>query len=309
MRDASHDADRRERPMTRLLLVDDNSVDLEQARRLLSPIEGLEVFEASNGRLALEAIEAKEPEIVLSDIRMPEMDGLELVRECKERFPQLPVILMTSSGSETIAAQALQAGAASYVPKANMAHTLPEAVAATMAIAQARRQRRDVMAYFESSVSSFRLGAEPELISALAAHLQDDLETFGFADESVRSQIGTALMEALTNAMIHGNLEVGSELKDEGSEPYHRLIESRRAELPWRDRVVHCRAELDPGGVQYVIRDEGPGFDVKALPDPTRPESMLKARGRGLFLIHAFMDEVEHNEAGNEIRLSKRSAD
>ena len=57
----------------------------------------------------------------------------------------------------------------------------------------------------------------------------------------------------------------------------------------------------------YVIRDEGVGFDTSQLPDPTRPDTMLKAQGRGLFLIQAFMDEVEHNAAGNEIRLTKRA--
>ena len=66
-----------------------------------------------------------------------------------------------------------------------------------------------------------------------------------------------------------------------------------------------CVARQRPGRVRYKIRDEGPGFDITRLPDPTRPETMLRAEGRGLFLIHAFMDEVTHNESGNEIRMTK----
>ncbi len=107
--------------------------------------------------------------------------------------------------------------------------------------------------------------------------------------------------------MIHGNLEVGSELRDKTSEPYHRMVRERRRREPWSQRRVHCRFEHRPKLVRYVIRDEGSGFDRSTLPDPTRAESMLKARGRGLFLMHAFVDEVEFNEAGNEVRLTKRS--
>jgi len=57
--------------------------------------------------------------------------------------------------------------------------------------------------------------------------------------------------------------------------------------------------------VRYVIRDEGPGFDRANLVDPTAPENVCVATGRGLFLIRTFMDRIEHNETGNEIILTK----
>ena len=66
-------------------------------------------------------------------------------------------------------------------------------------------------------------------------------------------------------------------------------------------------AEQSRGGVTYRIRDEGPGFDRSALPDPTDPANLEKVSGRGLMLIHAFMDEVSHNASGNEITMAKRA--
>jgi anti-sigma regulatory factor (Ser/Thr protein kinase) len=57
-----------------------------------------------------------------------------------------------------------------------------------------------------------------------------------------------------------------------------------------------------------VIADEGPGFDVTAVPDPTDPENLLKPSGRGLLLIRSFMDEVYHNARGNSITMVKRSS-
>ena len=57
-----------------------------------------------------------------------------------------------------------------------------------------------------------------------------------------------------------------------------------------------------------MIRDEGPGFDPTKLPDPTDPANMEKASGRGLLLIRTFMEEVRHNDQGNEITMVWRSS-
>lgn len=293
--------------MPTILIVDDNAVDREQAIRCVEALDDLEVIEAEDGEQALELLERHRPDLVLTDLRMPKLDGLALVREAHARFPLVPVILMTSRGSELVAVDALASGAASYVAKADMVDHLPETVEQVLDVANAKRERAAILECFESSASEFQVATDPALIAPLVAFLQEELERTGFGDEQMRSQVGTALSEALSNAIIHGNLEVSSDLRVDGSEPYHRLIEERRVADPWSSRRVHCRAEQTPDRIHYVVRDEGPGFDPSEFPDPTKPENMLKARGRGLFLIHAFMDEVEHNEAGNEIRLTKRA--
>jgi len=293
--------------MPTLLIVDDDAVDRELARRCVASIEELEILEAENGEQALALIAEDAPDVVLTDLRMPVLDGLALVRQASEKFPLVSVILMTSRGSEQIATEALLAGAASYVPKADLTELLAETLERVLTIVAARRERAHVLRYLDSSESHFKLANDPKLIAPLVAYLQDDLERIGFGDDPVRSQIGTALLEALSNAMIHGNLEVSSDLRTGDSTPYQQLIDERRQTEPWSSRRVHCNAKQSPGGVSYVIRDEGPGFDTSKLPDPTRPETMLKAQGRGLFLIHAFMDEVQHNDVGNQIELTKRS--
>ena len=56
------------------------------------------------------------------------------------------------------------------------------------------------------------------------------------------------------------------------------------------------------------IRDEGPVFDPSTLPDPTDPEAIMRAHGRGLLLIRSFMDEVRFNDSGNQITMIKRRA-
>ncbi|MEM8681572.1 MAG: ATP-binding protein, partial [Planctomycetota bacterium] len=58
---------------------------------------------------------------------------------------------------------------------------------------------------------------------------------------------------------------------------------------------------------EFVIEDEGPGFDPTRLPDPTDPANLERVSGRGVLLMRTFMDEVEYSERGNRVILRKRS--
>jgi len=68
------------------------------------------------------------PDLVVTDWQMPEIDGLELVNTIGDKYPEVPVVLMTAHGSEVVAAQALANGAASFVPKSDLADNLVETV-------------------------------------------------------------------------------------------------------------------------------------------------------------------------------------
>jgi anti-sigma regulatory factor (Ser/Thr protein kinase) len=126
-------------------------------------------------------------------------------------------------------------------------------------------------------------------------------------DKSGLIRVGTALHEALVNAIEHGNLELRSELRDNDDlRGYRALAEQRRQCSPYRERRVRVHARFSREQAVYVINDDGPGFDVSRLPDPTDPANLEKVSGRGIFLIRTFMDEVRFNATGNEVTLTKR---
>src|SRR5262245_47382431 len=114
--------------MPSILIVDDDPVHRDLAGRYLEKVPELRILDATNGREALESIGAHPPDLVLTDIYMPGMDGLDLVANIHEEYPWLPVVLMTSYGSEQLAVRALAAGAASYVPKSALKDDLPRTV-------------------------------------------------------------------------------------------------------------------------------------------------------------------------------------
>ena len=111
---------------TTVLIVDDYMIDRRIAGSIVEKFAGLTPTYASDGHEALESIALEEPAVVLTDLQMPGMGGLALVQNIREKFPRLPVILMTAHGSEDIAIQALRAGATNYVTKKTLGRDLAE---------------------------------------------------------------------------------------------------------------------------------------------------------------------------------------
>lgn len=290
--------------MATILVVDDNPIDRNIAAACAVE-QGLEAIHSENGVEALEVIERDKPDFVLTDLQMPEMDGLTLVRTVKERFPGVPVILMTGYGSEQIAVEALQAGAASYVPKDNLRKGLMDSLRIVRDAVAANRGRQQIRHLLQESDATFVLAYEPEAPRALVSFVQDALAQLNISDDTTMLQISTALTEALRNAIDHGNLELDSKLRENDDNSYYDLGLARAQLAPYRDRRVHFRSRLTPSRAEYVIRDEGPGFDPASLPDPTDPENLLRASGRGIMLIRTFMDDVKFNETGNELTMVK----
>jgi len=291
--------------MSKILVVDDSRLDLELAAALLTEA-GHETALATNGREAMDGLEATKPDLILTDLQMPEMGGLELVEAVHARYPTIPVVLMTAHGSEEIAAAALRAGAASYVPKRNLAKDLGATLERVLGIAPARRPAEDTKRWLAEAGYSYVLDNSCEWLRPLVAHLQEELTRRGLCDDTELMQVGMALHEALTNAAHHGNLDLDSSLRKDGMEAYLVLMKERLGQEPYKSRKVHMRASFTDDEASFAIRDEGKGFDPATVPDPCDPKNLARLSGRGLMLIRTFMDEVRFNERGNEITLVKR---
>src|ERR1022692_3624504 len=121
--------------MTRVLVVDDAAIDRFVAGTLLEEHAGWSAVFAEDGKEALALLKQQVPDLVLTDLQMPEINGLQLVEAIRRDYPFVPVILMTAHGSEEIAGAALQKGAASYVPKKNLARDLVSTVESVLEIA------------------------------------------------------------------------------------------------------------------------------------------------------------------------------
>ena len=95
--------------MTNVLIVDDEKIEREGLKYLLSREEGeRNVFEASNGKQALQIIRSEDIQLVLTDIKMPHMDGLELASKVREEYPNLPIVIFSGYSDFAFAPEAMR---------------------------------------------------------------------------------------------------------------------------------------------------------------------------------------------------------
>lgn len=294
-----------------ILVVDDSPLEQLLVESLLTRNVNYRVKLAENGKQALKEIAAAPPDLVVTDLFMPEMDGLELVRRVRRQYPDIPVILMTAYGDEATAVDALEAGAASYVPKSKRAERLVETVGRVTEHALAQRNRERLGQSLLEYHCRYSLENDLSLIRASVDQVQQVMANLGFGDTVERIRIGEALEEALLNAMYHGNLEIDEqELARVRSELDERLlrrvVEQRCCERRIRERrillVVHVTATV----VRFVVRDQGRGFDASFIRNRTAADRFEQGSSRGLTLIETLMDEVSYNSNGNEMTMRKQ---
>lgn len=115
----------------RVLIADDQALFREGLRTLLSTRAEVEVVaEAANGREALEQLERTAPDVVLMDLRMPVMDGIQATAQIRQRWPHVPVLVLTTFDDDGSLFGALRAGAAGYLLKDVSSETLLSAITA-----------------------------------------------------------------------------------------------------------------------------------------------------------------------------------
>jgi len=177
----------------RVCLVDDQRLIREGLRLLLELEEGLEVVgEAENGAAAVEAYAALQPDVVLMDIRMPGMDGVEATRRLLDRWPKARVVILTTFDDDAYIFDALRAGALGYLLKdvsgAELAAAVRE-VAQGGALIQPSVARK-VLAEF-SRLTPDVARSRPALIEPLTAREQEILKGIarGLTNKEISSRL------------------------------------------------------------------------------------------------------------------------
>ncbi|MBA3784429.1 MAG: ATP-binding protein [Acidobacteria bacterium] len=127
----------------------------------------------------------------------------------------------------------------------------------------------------------FEIPSLISLIHGILDYLMKRVEKIGVVN-SENSNLFIALDEAFVNAVKHGNKFDATKL-------------------------VRITAEVSLKEARFTIEDEGEGFNVAEIPDPTNVENLFKASGRGVLIIHNIMDEVRYNERGNRLEMIKKS--
>lgn len=296
--------------MAKVLLAEDSPTQAVEMRMLLE--EGAHtVKHVGNGRQAIKALGDESLDLVVTDLEMPEMNGLELVEAMKVDFPHIPAVLVTAQGSEDLASKALHAGAAGYVPKHHLQTMLNDTVADVLGVLQADASFSKLISTLQKNQFVFALPNDAELISPLVGLLMQVIAGMELISGSELVRIGVAVEHALLNAMFRGNLELGPSVT-----PGHRalvsdgatsnLIQQRQSADPYQTRQVYLDATASRDEIRISIRDEGKGFDTSSVPKPGDLKNLNAESGQGLVLMSSFTDSLIFNDQGNEVTLVKR---
>jgi len=130
----------------------------------------------------------------------------------------------------------------------------------------------------ELTVNKIEFNSDTKNIN-IVEKLIDDLSSQYDLHNDVYGKLLLAVVEGVNNAIVHGN----------------KLD---------KDKVVTVEYSIDSDRVEFVIMDEGIGFDYTNVPDPTKPENLEKTHGRGIFLMHHLADDIEFEEEGSIVKMT-----
>lgn len=134
-----------------------------------------------------------------------------------------------------------------------------------------------------AEIKELTLPSRIESVDQAALEAEEFAKSAGL-DEAFISAIDMAVRESVANAVKHGN----------------KFDETKQIEVKFSNL---------PEGFEVIVRDFGPGFDIDEVPDPTDPDNLLKASGRGILFMRTFMDEVEwsnHAGGGLVVKMLKK---
>ncbi|MFM9905501.1 MAG: ATP-binding protein [Pyrinomonadaceae bacterium] len=132
-------------------------------------------------------------------------------------------------------------------------------------------------------IREIKLPSRIESVDQAAVEADEFAKSCGFPEDFV-SALDLAIRESVANAVKHGN----------------KFDETKPVEITFADSSA---------GFEVTVRDHGAGFDIDEIPDPTNPENLLKANGRGILFMNSFMDEVRwsnHDEGGMVVKMLKK---
>lgn len=289
------------------MLIVGDPTGLNVARDVLIELElGWEVVFAGSAFDAHDVPSLRNVDVILIDLGNPHVEGVDLVESLSANFPHTPIVLMSAPYAVNVALECVRKGAVNHFPR-ELLDTEPAAVLETLrAAARDHRRRRTALSRLDNQFFEFTLENDRAEVPAVVTRVVEATIETGLCDRMSGTRVGVALEECLLNAIIHGNLEVSSEVRQVDESNYYRQIDERRNQSPYSARRVKVTARIGKNEGVFVVQDQGQGFDVSKVPDPTDPAHIYCIGGRGILLMRSFMTAVHFGERGSRVTLVKR---
>lgn len=257
-----------------ILIIDDS----EEIRTSLSQIvEQLDVtpLTASNGLEALNLMQSEKIDLIITDLMMPEMDGLQFIVECRKLNHRIPIAVISGYGDIKNATFALTRGAFNFITKPFTVKDVENIIRKGLRLRELSLGTDKLLKNIRNS-TELTIPSYQHLLPSVTFYILKECQWRGIDDENLLNNISVCTDEILTNAIIHGN---------KGNP----------------DKTISVTLTFTPEKFSLTIQDEGEGFDVGTFSQEIKDTFLEIPSKRGLFIVKYLMDEISFNTSGNAI--------
>ena len=262
----------------RILIVEGNAELRTVLGDALSAL-GHDVVTAGDRAAAVARDDLEDFDLIISDLAEYNDSGVQIVSELKRQRLFVPIVVSSEEAHHTGIVKAFKLGASNFLRKPYDEEELRGIVEKTLGYKLRFIEDLKVLPYVREHIE-FELPSDISLMNGVLHYLIERVAALGVIKPDT-SNLFIALDEAFVNAVKHGN----------------------RGD---RRKLVRITADLSAKEARFTVEDEGEGFNLQEIPDPTDPANLFKTSGRGVLLIYNIMDEVEYNERGNRLTMVKR---
>jgi two-component system response regulator PilR (NtrC family) len=261
-----------------VLIVDDDQEVMSMLADIVRELD-LTPVTASHGREAMEKLKAQKVDLIITDLAMPKMGGLELIKESRLLNPKIPIAVISGHGEAKNVIEALNRGAYNFVSKP---FTIKEIEAIIKKGLRLREFSLGTCKILEGirNYTEINIPNNPHYFPPATLYIVRECQWRGIEDEDQLSNISVCADELLNNALIHGN-----DLDE--------------------DKKISIQLIFDPEKFTMSFEDEGTGFDHQKIVTALSAGHSAPPTKRGLFIVQSLMDELSFNESGNKVTAVK----
>lgn len=258
----------------RILVVDDEAGVRETLSEMIKSL-GYQVMVAENGVDALDRIKTEKVDLIITDLSMPQMNGLDLIVNSKRISPNIPIAVISAFGNVENTTYALTRGAFSFIAKPFKMSQIKELIRKGKQLRELSLGTYALLEWVQSQTEMV-FPSQSKLFPSAILFAVKECQWRGIEDETRLENVAICLEELLSNAFIHGNR------KD-------------------KDKRIKVRMAFDAKKFVLSVKDEGDGFDGENYLGKIREEQPSIPEKRGLFIVDLLMDELRFSKKGNEV--------
>ncbi len=286
----------------KILIIDDNYELLDYLKDFFM-IYHYETLQSETGMQGIANFKRFSPDIVLTDIRLPDINGDEVVKKIKEINSSVPIIIMTAYSDQNIITEAMKNGAVDLIKKPFKSKDLKALITKIETF-----YKKNKIAHNKNIIQwqkiHYRLSNDINLVPNIT---NDIFNKIDYMDDN-SSFLILGLQEIIINAIEHGNLEINYQEKQRllnSKNLYDNLLRERAKDKRFCNRYIDIKVFSTPDYLEIEIKDQGKGFDLSSIPNPKIVDNFFKESGKGILLAMKIFDKIKYNKKGNGVILYK----